>query len=87
MNAIVAGLGIGGFLVILSWGLSRIGDPRGRVVFYPGVAGLGGSILLLILSFTVIGGWEGIAFAFIAVPVFIISGLMLLFLTSYRKQT
>jgi hypothetical protein len=87
MNAIIAGIGAGVFLVILSWVLSRTGRQRTRSVFYPGIAGLLGSFILLILSLSVIGGWEGIGYAFFAVPVLLISGLLLLVLVSYRRQT
>ncbi|AIQ26930.1 YesK family protein [Paenibacillus sp. FSL R7-0297] len=87
MNAIVAGIGVGIFLIILSWVLSRTGRMRSRTVFYPGITGLLGSMILLVLSFTVIGGWEGIGYAFFSVPILLISGLLLLVLVSYRKQT
>ncbi|QUL55191.1 hypothetical protein KDC22_00925 [Paenibacillus tritici] len=87
MDAIVAGIGVGILLILLSWVLSRTGRVRSRAVFYPGITGLLGSILLVVLSFTVIGGWEGIAYAYFAVPVFVISGLLLLALVSYRRQT
>lgn len=55
--------------------------------FYPGITGFLGSMILLVLSFTVIGGWEGIAYAFFSVPILLISGLLLLLLVSYRRQT
>ncbi|WP_342420441.1 YesK family protein [Paenibacillus sp. FSL E2-0178] len=87
MNAIVAGIGVGIFLIILSWVLSRTGRMRSRAVFYPGITGLLGSMILLVLSFTVIGGWEGIGYAFFSVPILLISGLLLLLLVSYRRQT
>lgn len=87
MNAIVAGICAGGILVILSWMLSRNGRRSSGAVFYPGIAGLAGSVILLVLSLSVIGGWEGIGYAFFAVPILLISGLLLLVLISYRKQT
>ena len=87
MNAIVAGICAGGMLVILSWVLSRIGRRGSGALFYPGIAGMAGSVILLVLSFSVIGGWEGIGYAFFAVPVLVISGLLMLVLVSYRKQT
>lgn len=87
MNAIVAGIGVGVFLVILSWVLSRTGRSRRSSVFYPGVSGLIGGAILLVCCFSVIGGWEGIGYAFFAVPVIVISGLLLLVLASFRRQT
>ncbi|WNS42077.1 YesK family protein [Paenibacillus sp. MMS20-IR301] len=87
MNAIIAGIGVGILLIILSWILSRSSSRRNRFIYYPGFAGFIGGVVLLICSLLVIGGWEGIGYAFFAVPVILISGLLLLVLASYRRQT
>ncbi len=87
MNAIIAGIGVGVLLVLISWLLSRSGRQRKGFTFYPGLVGLIGSAVLLVCSFSVIGGWEGIGYAFFSVPIIVISLLLLLFLRSFKRQT
>jgi ABC-type Fe3+-siderophore transport system permease subunit len=87
MNAIIAGIAVGVFLVILSWVLPRSFRQKKGIVFYPGIAGLAGGAVLLVCSFSLIGGWEGIGYAFFAVSIIVISLLLLLVLTSYKRQT
>lgn len=87
MNAIVAGIGVGIILILLSWVLSRWGHGRRRLVLFPGITGLAGGIVLFVVSLFVIGGWEGIGLAFFAVPITIISGILLLSIISYRRLT
>jgi hypothetical protein len=87
MNAIIAGIGVGVLLVLISWLLSRNGGQRKGFIFYPGLVGLIGSAVLLACSFSVIGGWEGIGYAFFSVPILVISLLLLLFLRSLKRQT
>ncbi|QQZ62759.1 hypothetical protein JI735_09575 [Paenibacillus sonchi] len=87
MNAIISGIGAGMLLVLISWLLSRRGGQMKSFIFYPGLVGLIGGGILLVCSFSVIGGWEGMAYAFFSVPVIVISMLLLLFLGSFRRQT
>ncbi|MNC60741.1 hypothetical protein D3C75_1106390 [compost metagenome] len=87
MNAIFAGIGVGVLLVIISWVLSRSGSQMKGFIFYPGMAGLIGGAILLVCSFSVIGGWEGIGYAFFSLPIIVISLLLLLFLGSFKRQT
>ncbi|MNN54087.1 hypothetical protein D3C81_1688810 [compost metagenome] len=86
MNAIMAGIGIGVLIVIISLFLSRDRGRRRILVFYPGMFGLIGGAILLVLSFSVIGGWEGIGYAFFSVPIILISLLLLLVLTVLRRE-
>ncbi|WP_081487068.1 YesK family protein [Paenibacillus riograndensis] len=87
MNAIISGIGVGMLLVLISWLLSRRGGQMKGFIFYPGLVGLIGGAILLVCSFSVIGGWEGMGYAFFSVPVIVISMLLLLFLGSFRRQT
>ncbi|KWX74837.1 YesK family protein [Paenibacillus jilunlii] len=87
MNAVIAGIGVGVLLVLISWLLSRSGHQMKGIVFYPGLIGLIGGVVLLVCSFSVIGGWEGIGYAFFSVPIIVISLLLLLFLGSFKRQT
>jgi hypothetical protein len=86
MNAIVAGIAIGILIVIISLVFTRIRGLHSGLTFYPGIVGLVGGAILLVLSFSVIGGWEGIGYAFICVPIIVISALLLLTLTFFRRQ-
>lgn len=86
MNAIVAGIAIGILIIIISLVFSRIRGQHTGLAFYPGIAGLVGGAILLVLSFSTIGGWDGIGYAFISIPIIVISALLLLVLTFFRKR-
>ncbi|WP_054943357.1 YesK family protein [Paenibacillus ihuae] len=86
MNAIIAGASIGVLIVIISLFLSRDRGRRRILVFYPAIVGLIGSTILLVVSFSMIGGWEGIGYAMFSVPILLISLLLLLVLTILRRE-
>ncbi|CAH1218911.1 hypothetical protein PAECIP111892_04627 [Paenibacillus auburnensis] len=86
MNAIIAGALIGVLIVIISLFLSRDRGRRRILVFYPPIVGLIGSAILLVGSFSLIGGWEGIGYAMFSVPILLISLVLLLVLTVLRRE-
>ncbi|AIQ44632.1 hypothetical protein R70723_00905 [Paenibacillus sp. FSL R7-0273] len=83
---LLAGILTGLLIVFISLFLSRDHGWRRRLIYYPAITGLAGGVILLVLSFLVIRGWEGIAYAFFAAPVIIISAIILLTLALLRSR-
>ncbi|MNC02798.1 hypothetical protein D3C75_501810 [compost metagenome] len=83
---LLAGVLAGLLIVIISLFLSRDNGWRRKLIYYPAIAGLSGGVILLVLSFLVIRGWEGIAYAFFAAPVIVISAILLLTLALLRSR-
>ncbi|AIQ50247.1 YesK family protein [Paenibacillus sp. FSL R7-0331] len=83
---LLAGVLAGLLIVIISLFLSRDNGWRRKLIYYPAIAGLSGGVILLVLSFLVIRGWEGIAYAFFAAPVIVISAILLLTIALLRSR-
>lgn len=86
MNAIAAGVVTSLLITIISLFLSRDNGWRRKLTYYPAITGLSGGLILLVLSFLVIRGWQGIAYAFFATPVIISSAIILLTLVLLRRR-